>query len=327
MADRVGNPSEVGGLTPAGMGGGPEAGVYRGRFAPSPSGALHFGSLIAALGSCLEARVNGGEWLVRMEDVDIPRNQPGAADDILRVLEAHGFAWDGPVLYQSRRTDAYREALEYLKAQGLAYACACSRREIADSANVQAIDGGMVYAGSCRAGLPPGRVARAWRFRVPSGETGFVDALQGKVSQTLDRDVGDFVLLRADGLFAYQLAVTVDDAFQGITAVVRGADLLASTPRQIALQERLGVAVPAYAHLPVAANARGEKWSKQTRAPALDSRSAARNLHAALAFLGQSPPAALAQMAVADVWAWALSDWSLARVPSQQLIAAPAVIR
>lgn len=327
MADRVGNPSEVGGLISKGIAGEQEGIVHRGRFAPSPSGALHFGSLIAALGSCLEARVSGGQWLLRMEDVDIPRNQPGAADEILWMLEAHGFAWDGPVLYQSRRTEAYRAALEQLKAQGLAYACACSRREIADSADVPAIDGGMVYSGTCRAGLPQGRVARAWRFRVSPGETCFVDALQGELSQTLERDVGDFVLLRADGLFAYQLAVTVDDAFQGITTVVRGADLLASTPRQIALQQSLGVSTPAYAHLPVAANAQGEKWSKQTRAPALESRSAARNLHAALGFLGQSPPAELAQMAVADVWAWALACWSLARVPHQQSIMAPAVIR
>ncbi|MBL8405455.1 MAG: tRNA glutamyl-Q(34) synthetase GluQRS, partial [Dechloromonas sp.] len=200
--------------------------TYRGRFAPSPTGPLHFGSLVAALGSCLDARVQGGEWLVRMEDIDTPRNVPGAADDILRTLEAFGFAWDGAVAYQSRRHPVYGEVLAALREAGKVYGCACSRREIADSASHPAIDGGMVYPGSCRGGLQAGRMARAWRLRVEAAEIAFDDRLQGRIAQVLERDVGDFVLLRADGLFAYQLAVVVDDAWQEITDVVRGADLL-----------------------------------------------------------------------------------------------------
>ena len=221
---------------------------YRGRFAPSPTGPLHFGSLVAAVGSYLDARAQGGEWLLRMEDVDTPRNVPGAAEHILATLEAFGFEWDGPVLWQSQRLAAYAEALAQLQAAGLAYGCACSRKEIADSASqtaspattratIQAaIDGGLIYPGTCRHGLPAGRSARAWRLRVNDEAIAFTDRVQGWAAQCLARDVGDFVLHRADGLFAYQLAVTVDDDFQGISDIVRGADLLASTPRQIWLR-------------------------------------------------------------------------------------------
>ena len=288
---------------------------YRGRFAPSPTGPLHFGSLVAAVGSCLDARAHGGAWLVRMEDVDTERNVPGAADAILRTLEACGFEWDGEVLYQSRRSEAYAAALERLRAEGLAYGCACSRREIADSAGGLAVDGGLVYPGTCRAGLPPGRAARAWRLRVPDAEVGFDDRLQGRLAQVLARDVGDFVLRRADGPFAYQLAVAVDDEFQGISDVVRGADLIASTPRQIWLQRCLGYATPRYAHLPVATNAAGEKLSKQTRAPALVPGREAADLVAALRFLGQPVPTELAEARAAEVWAWAFANWSFAAVP------------
>ena len=297
--------------------------ISRGRFAPSPTGPLHFGSLVAAVGSYLEARSSGAQWLVRMEDVDTPRNVPGAADDILRTLERFGFAWDGAVLYQSARLDAYAAALERLQSAGLAYGCACSRKEIADSATRPAVDGGLAYPGTCRAGLPPGRAARAWRLRVAEEEVAFVDRLQGRIAQSLAHDVGDFVLKRADGLFAYQLAVVVDDAFQGITQVVRGADLLASTPRQIWLQRCLGYATPGYAHLPVAANAAGEKLSKQTRAAPLDGGRAAAELVAALRFLGQPVPDALAAAAVADVWAWAAENWSFAAIPRQPAITVP----
>lgn len=296
---------------------------YRGRFAPSPTGPLHFGSLVAALGSCLDARTQGGEWLVRMEDIDTPRNVPGAADDILRTLEAFGFEWDGAVAYQSRRHAAYGEALASLREAGKVYGCACSRREIADSALLPAIDGGMVYSGTCRAGLAAGRLARAWRLRVDASELVFDDRLQGRIVQVLERDVGDFVLLRADGLFAYQLAVVVDDAWQGITDVVRGADLLASTPRQIWLQRCLGYATPSYAHLPVAANPAGEKLSKQTKAAPLRVADAPGELVAALRFLGQPAPAELAAAAVRDVWTWALENWSFPAVPRQRSIVIP----
>ena len=296
---------------------------YRGRFAPSPTGPLHFGSLIAAVGSYLDARTQGGEWLVRMEDVDTPRNVAGAADGILNTLEAFGFEWDVPVLYQSSRFDAYAAALEELQRAGLAYGCACSRKEIADSATRPAVDGGLAYPGTCRDGLPAGRVARAWRLRVNDDEIAFVDRLQGRVAQYLESDVGDFVLRRADGLFAYQLAVTVDDDFQQISQVVRGADLLASTPRQIWLQRCLGFATPSYAHLPVAANAAGEKLSKQTLARPLASEIAAAELVRALGFLGQAAPAELARATVAEVWAWALESWSFEAVPRQPAIIVP----
>ena len=289
--------------------------VYRGRFAPSPTGPLHFGSLIAALGSYLDARAQGGEWRVRIEDVDLPRCPPGMGDAILHTLEAFGFEWTGEVIWQSRRTEAYSAALETLKARGLAYACGCSRKEIADSATRPAIDGGLAYPGTCRSGLVPGRAARAWRLRVPAARIGFCDRLQGEVAQQLEDDVGDFVLLRADGLFAYQLAVTVDDQFQGISDIVRGADLLASTPRQLWLQDCLGAPRPRYAHLPVAANAAGEKLSKQTRAPAIEVATAPAALCAALRFLGQPVPDALASASLATVWEWAFAHWDFARIP------------
>lgn len=297
--------------------------IYRGRFAPSPTGPLHFGSLVAAVGSYLDARTQGGEWLVRMEDVDTPRNVPGAAESILKTLEAFGFEWDGPVLFQSRRFEAYAEALEQLKRAGLAYGCACSRKEIADSATRPAVDGGLAYPGTCRAGLPAGREARAWRLRVSDDEIAFADRVQGRVAQHLERDVGDFVLRRADGLFAYQLAVAVDDGFQAISNIVRGADLLASTPRQIWLQRCLGFSTPTYAHLPVAANAAGEKLSKQTLARPLLSEIAAAELVRALDFLGQAVPAELARATVADVWAWARECWSFEAIPRTPAIIVP----
>ena len=296
---------------------------HRGRFAPSPTGPLHFGSLVAAVGSYLDARAQGGEWLLRMEDVDTPRNVAGAATDILKTLEAFGFDWDGPVLFQSTRLDAYAAALDELKRGGLAYGCACSRKEIADSARHAAVDGGLAYPGTCRAGLPPERAVRAWRLRVNDEEIAFDDRLQGRVAQCLEDDVGDFVLLRADGLFAYQLAVTVDDAFQGISSVVRGADLLASTPRQIWLQRCLGFATPEYAHLPVAANAAGEKLSKQTRAAPLRTDRAAAELVRALRFLGQPAPGDLENAPVGEVWAWAKASWSFAAIPRRPAIVVP----
>lgn len=293
---------------------------YRGRFAPSPTGPLHFGSLIAAVASFLDAQAHAGAWLVRMEDVDASRNVPGAADDILTTLDAFGFEWEGEVLWQSTRHEAYGEALGRLKADGLAYACACSRKEIAELAGQQAIDGGLVYPGTCRLGMRAGRAARAWRLQVDSADIVFEDRLQGCISQQLERDVGDFVLLRADGLFAYQLAVTVDDHFQGISDIVRGADLLASTPRQICLQRCLGYAMPSYAHLPVASNAAGEKLSKQTLAPALDRGRAAELLVKALIFLGQPAPLELCRASVAEVWAWAHENWAFGAIPRQRAI-------
>jgi len=258
-----------------------------------------------------------------MEDVDTSRNVLEAADSILKTLEAFGFEWDGAVLYQSSRVEAYTAALEQLKRAGQVYGCACSRREIADSATRPAIDGGLAYPGTCRYGLPPGRGARAWRLRVNDDEIAFDDRLQGRLAQNLERDIGDFVLRRADGLFAYQLAVAVDDDFQQISHVVRGADLLASTPRQIWLQRCLGFATPAYAHLPVATNAAGEKLSKQTLARALVDHQAADGLVRALSFLGQAVPAELSRATVQEVWRWALDNWSLAAIPRTSAIIIP----
>lgn len=302
---------------------GPRAARYRGRFAPSPSGPLHFGSLVAALGSYLDARAERGEWLLRIEDVDQPRSVAGAADDIRRTLDAFGFEWDGEVVVQSRRLDFYHAALVRLQLAGDVYPCACSRREVADSATLASVDGGLVYPGTCRAGVQEGRAARAWRMRVPDGDAArlaWTDRVQGAQTQDLAREVGDFILLRADGQFAYQLAVVVDDALQGVTDVVRGADLLASTPRQIWLQHCLGYATPRYAHLPVACNAVGEKLSKQTLAPALALGQAAAQLVRALDFLGQKAPTALAAAPVATVWDWALAHWSFAAIPRQPSI-------
>ena len=300
---------------------GPAGGCVVGRFAPSPSGPLHFGSMVAALGSSLSARAAGGRWLLRIEDVDTPRIVPGAAEGILRTLEQFGFEWDGPVVWQSRRTDAYRAAFEALRAAGRVFPCACTRKEIADSALAR--DGTRRYPGTCRDGLAPGREARAWRLRVEPGEVSFDDAVQGPIREDVAADVGDFVLLRADGLFAYQLAVVVDDAEAGVTEVVRGADLLDSTGRQILLQRLLGHPQPRYAHLPVASNAAGEKLSKQTLARAVEGADPARVLVDALDFLGQEPPAGLAEAGLAAVWAWARQHWSMVRVPRRCSVPAP----
>lgn len=294
--------------------GSPERRPYVGRFAPSPTGPLHFGSLIAALGSCLDARHHGGQWLLRIEDVDAPRTVPGASDTILRQLDACGFCWDGEVLYQSARTALYGDALQRLVDAGMAFGCACTRRELADSA--LAPDGSRRYPGTCRAGLPAGQAARAWRLRTTDELVRWHDAIQGDQVENVGQAVGDFVLLRADGQFAYQLAVVVDDACQGVTHVVRGADLLGSTARQIALHQALALPPPHYAHLPVAANPAGEKLSKQTLAPAIEPAYAARALYDALLFLGQAPPPALRGATVPDLWRWALANWSRAQVPA-----------
>lgn len=289
---------------------------YRGRFAPSPSGPLHFGSLVAAVGSYLDARANDGEWLLRIEDVDQPRTVPGAADAILRTLAAFGFEWDGEVLVQSRRLDFYHAALVRLQLDGEVYPCACSRSEIAAHAPPRSVDGGLVYPGTCRAGLAGGRAARAWRLRLPDRTVAFDDRVQGRHQQNLAQAVGDIVLLRADGQYAYQLAVVADDAAQGITAVVRGVDLLDSTPRQIWLQQRLGLPTPSYAHLPVVTNAAGEKLSKQTRAAAVDASASNALLSAALDFLGQTVPAKVRAGSLSDLWRWAIAAWSVERVPA-----------
>jgi glutamyl-Q tRNA(Asp) synthetase len=291
---------------------------YRGRFAPSPTGPLHFGSLVAAVGSYLDARSRGGEWWLRIDDLDPPRVAPGASDDILRTLEACGMHWDGEVVHQSARSGGYHAALHLLRQQKKVYPCACSRREIADSA-IAGIEG-YVYPGTCRDGLPAGKKARVLRLDTRRVRIEFDDGVQGRIAQDLEAEIGDFLVYRADGVYAYHLAAAVDDAEQGISDVVRGADLLESTPRQIYLQRLLGLPAPRYAHLPVAVDARGEKLSKQTLAPPVDRSRPAPLLAAALEFLGQGPPADLAHADLDALWRWAIANWRLDRVPRERTL-------
>ncbi|MHB0972777.1 MAG: tRNA glutamyl-Q(34) synthetase GluQRS [Thiobacillus sp.] len=292
---------------------------YVGRFAPSPTGPLHFGSLVAAVASFLDARAADGHWLLRMEDLDRPRCESGAADTILRQLEAYGLHWDGAVLQQSQRDDAYAAALDALKARGAAYPCACTRSQLAQAPRNH--EGEIVYPGTCRNGLPAGTIARAWRVRVPDAGTRFHDRIHGDLAQNLAHDVGDFIVKRADGLFAYQLAVVVDDAFQGVTHVVRGADLLWNTPRQIVLQGLLGLPTPVYAHVPLITNAAGQKLSKQTLAPALPETGRGTVLALALAVLGHPPPPDLDAAGPAQLLAWASAHWRIESVPLRPAIA------
>ncbi len=259
-----------------------------GRFAPSPTGPLHLGSLVAAVGSWLHARRAGGRWLVRMEDLDTPRVVPGSADEILRALERYGLTWDGDVVYQSQRIALYDDALATLRARSLVYDCACSRADLQRAASAP-VGREPVYPGTCRLGLPPGRAARAIRFRAPHGIIGFDDVVLGHIEEDVVETTGDFVVRRADGVYAYQLAVVVDDAAQGVTQVVRGADLLSSTARQIALQRALDLPTPSYAHLPLMVNADGSKLGKRDGAlplPSLDEKKVAETLAFALGFIG-----------------------------------------
>lgn len=283
---------------------------YIGRFAPSPTGPLHAGSLVAAMASYLDAKTHRGLWLVRIEDIDEARNMPGAAELILDALQGLGMQWDSEVLVQSKRKAAYEAAFNQLS--GHTYACGCTRREIADSRIGTASDGAAVYPGLCRNGLGAGKAPRAFRLRIPdAGEPmeciSFEDRWLGPVSQHLATEVGDFVLKRADGYWAYQLAVVVDDAAQGITHVVRGADLLDSTPRQIYLQRLLGLPTPQYMHVPVVTNAVGEKLSKQTGAQALDLLEPVKELIAAARVLGLQIDRA---QSIDDFWRLALLAWS-----------------
>lgn len=286
--------------------------IYRGRFAPSPTGPLHFGSLVAAVGSYLQARAHGGEWHVRIEDLDRPRVVGGAADNILRTLERLHLHWDGPVRYQ-QKAEFYAGAFAQLAAHAAVYACRCSRREIADS-SIRGIDG-PVYPGTCRTRTLPADEPAAWRARTGDAQVEFADRVQGTITRALGRDIGDFVVRRADGRFTYQLAVVVDDAALGVSEIVRGADLLESTARQIHLQRLLGLPTPLYAHLPVAIDTRREKLSKQTHAAAIDVAAASALIVRALRFLGHAPPPTLDRANLAEVWTWARSNWDIARVP------------
>jgi len=274
-----------------------------GRFAPSPTGPLHLGSLLAAVGSYLDARRHGGRWLVRMEDLDTPRVVPGCADDILRTLAAYGFEWDGEVLYQSARREAYAAAILRLNEAGRTFACSCSRRELASAGGEDAPG----YPGTCRAGVSRAGPA-SLRFRVNDAPIYFEDLFQG--ARTFDLAAcGDVVIRRRDGIVSYQLAVVVDDAHQQVTRVVRGADLLASTAWQIDLQSALGAPHPIYGHLPLVVEADGAKLSKSRRAVPVERSQVAQGLTATLTLLSQTPPADLGRAAIKDVWEWAFAHW------------------
>lgn len=285
---------------------------YIGRFAPSPTGPLHMGSLIAALASYLDARAHQGQWLLRMEDLDPPREEVGAAQAILQSLRDHGLHWDGDVLWQSQRHALYQQTIDSLLADAKAFYCTCSRSDL------QALEG--IHPGRCRAATTPPDQPHAIRLQVPDREISFTDLIQGPFSQQLRREVGDVVLRRKDGWYAYQLAVVVDDMAQGVTRIVRGSDLLDSTPRQCWLQQQLGnQQLPQYAHIPVLTNSEGQKLSKQTFAPGISSAAVLDNLVYALRFLRQPVPPPPRQLD--DLLNFAIKHWDLGKVPRQLSIA------
>ncbi len=279
---------------------------YVGRFAPSPTGPLHFGSLVAAVASYLQAQSHDGLWLLRIEDIDPPREQSGATTEIIDALERYGFEWDGDIIYQSSNTDAHEAALAVLIECHMAYPCRCSRRDL-DSAARGAL--GTIYPGTCRNGCESGETAI--RVRTDDSKITFEDILQGQVVQQLERESGDFVIRRRDGLIAYHLGVVVDDEIQGVTEVVRGIDLLDSTPRHIWLQKLLEYRTPSYLHIPVITHDNGDKLSKLTGAPGISLHNVEHTLTDALVALQQDPPPQLARASLADVWSWAIENWQV----------------
>ncbi|MGY0219806.1 tRNA glutamyl-Q(34) synthetase GluQRS [Endozoicomonadaceae bacterium StTr2] len=281
---------------------------YTGRFAPTPSGPLHFGSLVAALASYLDARAVGGQWLVRMEDIDPPREQPGAADTILKALDAYGLHWDGPVMYQSNRSEAYRAALDELKQRELLYPCTCSRKKLSPYQGR--------YPGFCRNLTESPQAPYSLRLKTPARTVTFDDRIQGTQAFPLD-EIGDSILLRKDGLFAYQLAVVIDDAEQGITDIVRGSDLLDSTPRQQYLRQLFDFPEPVYAHLPVILNDNGSKLSKQNHADALPLDNPLPLLARALQALSQPVPESVFDLTVEALLQWSVDHWNIESIPSR----------
>ncbi|WP_445571307.1 tRNA glutamyl-Q(34) synthetase GluQRS [Pseudomonas sp. E102] len=279
---------------------------YTGRFAPTPSGHLHFGSLVAALASYLDARAVGGRWLLRMEDLDPPREEPGAQAAILKALESYGFEWDGEMVRQSDRHAAYQQVIDRLFNQGLAYACTCSRKQLEPYQGI--------YPGPCR-NAGHNIEDAAIRLRVPELEYHFVDRVQGEFRQHLGREAGDFVIRRRDGLYAYQLAVVLDDAWQGVTDIVRGADLLDSTPRQLYLQELLGLPQPRYLHVPLITQPDGHKLGKSYRSPPLTADQATPLLLRALRALGQQPASELVDASPRELLAWGIRHWDAGKIP------------
>lgn len=298
----------------------PSPSPITGRFAPSPTGALHTGSLVSAVGSWLMARSAGGRWLLRMDDLDTPRQLPGMADDILSTLERFGLLWDGEISRQSDHLPFYEQAFEKLRQSGMLYPCCCSRKEIARAASApHPTDDCLPYPGGCRDGMPHDRPLRSWRVRVTDEPVCFHDLRRGRICQLLSAGCGDFAVRRGDGEFAYQLAVVVDDRVTGVTQVVRGDDLLASTPRQIHLQRLLGLPQPEYCHLPLVTGAGGAKLSKRDNLVShqLGNWNGREGvlLHGVLRFLGQEPPAELAGAGCREILAWGAAHFRLRRIP------------
>ena len=286
---------------------------YVGRFAPTPSGPLHFGSIIAALGSFLQARKYQGTWLVRIEDIDEPRTKPGADKLILEQLERLGLQWDDDIVYQSERISRYQLALKKLESKHLVFPCSCSRKDT----------GNKPYSGTCRKALTDNKTNQSLRVLTNNELIKLNDLLQGDYSQRLESDVGDFIIKRADGYFAYHLAVVIDDAEQSVTEIVRGLDLLDSTPRQIYLQQLLELSTPSYLHLPLAIDFSGNKLSKATEAEAANTNDPVTTLIHALNFLGQTPPPALAKSNTSTVLEWAIENWEIKNIPSKKEIRVP----
>ena len=290
---------------------------YIGRFAPSPTGHLHIGSLLTAVASFIDAKAHNGAWLVRMEDLDKPREVKGAADDILRTLDAFALHWDGEVVYQSKRHALYRAALDDLQRKNLVYPCYCSRKTVQEN-GTNGIDG-IVYNGNCRFRQPNNTTKQsAWRIKTDNQPIVFEDKICGIQQQNIAQEVGDFVLLRADGQWAYQLAVVVDDNAQGVTNIVRGSDLLLSCPRQIYLYQQFNFRLPEYAHLPLLTNALGQKWSKQTLAPKLDLANKEYLLKQVLTYLGLPTP--IPDENCNALLQWAILNWNINKVPKDDII-------
>ena len=287
---------------------------YIGRFAPSPTGPMHFGTLIAAVGSYLQAKTNQGQWLIRMEDVDTTRVVEDSDTQLLNSLEAFGFEWDSEVIYQTTRNVLYSDALERLNQQHLIYPCTCSRKHLASHVDYKKTG---VYPGTCREQSLPFQGEHALRLKVSNTNIRFDDMIMGPQQENLATECGDFVIKRKEGLFAYQLAAVVDDASQGITEIVRGADLLDSTARQIYLQQLLGYKTPTYIHLPLALGDDGNKLSKQSESRAIDNNHPTLALVDALSHLGQQPPESLKNHPLDDIWTWAIQHWDIKTIPQQ----------
>ncbi|THB63941.1 MAG: tRNA glutamyl-Q(34) synthetase GluQRS [Gammaproteobacteria bacterium] len=290
---------------------------YRGRFAPSPTGELHFGSMIAAVASYSDARKNGGEWLLRIEDIDPQREQPGAKESIVKTLERYGFEWDGSVQYQSSVLEHINYVIDDLKNKGFAYDCGCSRKDISAISPART-EAGFIYPGTCRNGLAQGKSARSVRLKTEAQDYLINDLIQKQTTQNIAEISGDYIIRRVDGLPAYNIAVVADDIDSGITHVVRGYDLFFCTAMQIRLYELLGSEIPLFAHFPLATHENGDKLSKQTHAPPVSLDNIVETIYNSLIFLGQNPPEEVKRGSVAEIWQWAFEYWDISKVSAEK---------